>query len=76
MGLWLEHRDDKGTLIERSRFLNGSVTMVQLAEIYGDGSTSAAVFSLKEAVALAKMSSHLPVEKRDWVLRVGLADED
>lgn len=75
MGLWLEHRDDKGKLIERARFLNGSVTLSQLVEITDEGSTEEVCFSLKEAIALAKTSSHLPVERRDWSLRIGFGVE-
>ncbi len=74
MGLWLEHRDDKGNLIERARFYSGHVEMLSLAEIHGDGSTSAARFSLKEGIELAKPSSHLPADKRDWALRVAFDD--
>lgn len=74
MALWLEHRDDKGTLIERARFLNGSVTLLQLIEIT-DEIVDGVCFSLKEAIALAKTSAHLPVERRDWSLRIDLGIE-
>ena len=75
MGLWFEHRDEKGNLADRGRFQSGSVEMLHLVEIHGDGSTSAASFSLKEAMALAKPSAHLPVEKRDWALRISFDDD-
>ncbi len=70
MSLWLEHRDEKGILIEQAQFRDGRVEMLQLVEIHGDGSTSAPTFSLKEALALAKPSSHLPLDKREWALRI------
>lgn len=70
MGLWLEHRDEKGNLIDRARFYDGEVEMLGLVEVHGDGSTSAPTFTLKEAMGLCKPSAHLPVEKRDWALRV------
>lgn len=71
MALWLEHRDDKGTLIDRAQFSGGQVIMHELTDFaYQDGPL---VLSMNEARQLARVSSHLPVEKRDWVLRI--ADE-
>jgi hypothetical protein len=63
MALWLEHRDDKGVLIEGARFFNSSVTLIDQEPM-----------ALKEAVALAKPSAHLPVDKRDWALRIVVDD--
>ena len=63
MGLWLEYRDIEGRLIERERFSNGVVPFV------------ARDIPLEEAVKLARLSSHLPVEKREWVLRIGFGEE-
>lgn len=54
--------------------MSGSVTLYQLVEIHGDGSTSAASFTLKEAIELCKPSSHLPVDRRDWALRISFDD--
>lgn len=70
MGLWLEHRDEKGNLLDRAQFLSGSATLYHLCEVNGDGSTQAPTFTIKQAVELCKLSAHLPVEKRDWALRV------
>lgn len=69
MGLWLEHRDENG-LVERAPFLNGMVSMDELVEYIDDAPAGPAVFSLKEAIALAKPSAHLPREKREWALRI------
>jgi hypothetical protein len=63
MGLWLEHRDESGNLIDRGRFLGGTVTLYEMAE-------EPLTVSADQAMKLAKLSSHLPVEKRDWVLRI------
>lgn len=60
MGLWIENRDDKtGVLVFRARFVGGAVDLP-------DGER----LSVVQAVQLAKLSAHLPAEKRDWVLRV------
>jgi hypothetical protein len=70
MGLWLEHRDEKGTLLDRAQFRDGIVELVHLVEVNGDGSTSCPTFTVKQAVDLAKLSSFLPPERRDWALRI------
>ncbi len=70
MALWLEHRDDKGSLIDRAQFNGGQVILHEMMDFAQEGPL---VLSLNEARQLAKVSSHLPVEKRDWVLRI--ADE-
>ena len=62
MGLWLEHRDEKGTLIERERFVGGVVSLVEHD------------LTLQQAVELCKLSAYLPSEKRDWALRIGFGE--
>jgi hypothetical protein len=58
MGLWLEHRDNEGSLLSSGRFRDGAVDM-------GDG----AVFTIDQARQLARHSTHLPLRRRDRVLR-------
>lgn len=72
MGLWLEHRDEKGNLIDRGQFFGGQVVMPLMGA--GDGTEAALTLTLKQAQELAKMSNGLPAEKRDWVLRVKFSD--
>lgn len=60
MALLLEHRDENGQLVFRSRFVSGSVESPLDFEPLGIG----------QAVQLAKLSAHQPLEKRAWVLRV------
>lgn len=71
MGLWLEHRDEKGNLVDRARFFGGIVMMMEMSD--GD-SEEPLVLSVKQAQELAKMSSHLPAGKRDWTLRIDFGD--
>lgn len=59
MGLWLEQRDESGKVIASGRFSGGTVDL-------GEDR----VFTLEQARQLCRFSSHLPLEKRDWVLRV------
>lgn len=65
MGLWLEQRDDNGKLIASGRFQGGTVDL-------GEGR----VYTIDQVRQLCRFSSHLPLEKRDWVLRIksGLDD--
>lgn len=71
MGLWLEHRDEKGQLIDRACFQGGVVVMSNLTEFFdGMDAGVSPTFTIKDAIALAKLSAYLPVEKRDWALRV------
>lgn len=75
MGLWLEHRDEKGNLIDRGRFFGGRVIMANLVEYIDGGSTEVIPeFTLREAQELCKPSNGLPLERRDWVLRISFDD--
>jgi hypothetical protein len=81
MGLWLEHRDDKGKLLERTRFSGGKVTMTDMVEYVAGSPTDPLrfeplVLTIDEARHLCRASAHLPTEKRDWVMRIGFEDED
>jgi hypothetical protein len=76
MGLWFEHRDESGKLIDRVRFIDGHATLESLHEFVGfapDGEERWKPFivSIKDSVALARTSNYLPLEKREWVLRIG-----
>lgn len=62
MALWLEHRDDKGQIVDRAQFFDGLAV----------GSSFS--FSLEQARQLARVSVHSPLEQRDWVLRIGFDD--
>jgi hypothetical protein len=61
MGLWLEYREN-GVLTEREPFVEGVAEFV------------AAPYTIAQAVQLAKLSAHMPVEKRDWSLRIVFGD--
>lgn len=63
MGLWLEHRDDKGQLIEREPVLGG------MAEFAFEQ------IPIQEALARAKASAGMPLEKREWALRLSFGDQ-
>lgn len=65
MGLHLERRDDSGRLVFRVRS-SGGVFMLP-----DDLDT----LSVEEARGLAKLSAHLPLERRDWALRIGSDDQ-
>lgn len=66
MGLWLEHRDDSGKLLDRERFSNDLVIVSLAAEPFALTAT--------EARVLSRASVHLPIEKREWALRIGFDD--
>ncbi len=63
MALLLERRNEKGELTGWAQFFEGYVL---LKSEEGDDLE----LSVDEARQLAKVSSHLPVEKRDWALRL------
>ncbi len=64
MGLWLEHRTN-GVLDIRERFINGWVATLESDECDG---------SLEHARQLARKSADQPLEKREWVLRIGFGE--
>jgi hypothetical protein len=63
MGLWLEARDDTGKVTFRSRFQGGIIDLYEQESI-----------TVEQAVKLSRLSGHLPLERRDWVLRISFDD--
>lgn len=59
MGLWLEHREN-GVVNIRERFQNGKINTFESEP-----------GSVEEAIKLARQSNDQPLEKREWVLRIG-----
>lgn len=73
----MEHRDDNGNLIDRSKFSEGICVVRGVTK--GDGETSpqpVESLGLKGAIELCRLSNNLPLEKRSWVLRISFGDED
>lgn len=60
MALHLEHRSDDGIIIETGKFVDGSVVLLGV-----DHS-----ITIEEARTLARLSSGLPLEQRNLVLRI------
>jgi len=71
MGLWLEHRDESGTLVDRGRFYGDRVLMQEMPDSQGDGPLE---LTTAEAMALAKTSVHMDLSRRPWVLRLSFDD--
>lgn len=70
MALWLEHRDEKGDLLDQ-------VPCTDKRFIFApDDSGESLVLSIDQARELCRPSNGLPFEKRDWVLRLSFADQD
>lgn len=78
MGLWLEHRDVDGKLTDRVRFVDGHVTLTTIQELasFKDGQEEwkPFVLSSRDAVNLSRPFTHLPLEKREWSLRIGFEE--
>jgi hypothetical protein len=69
MALWLEHRNDKGELLECVRFIGGRTTVCIDAD-------SDLELTVDEGRRLAQLSNHLPLDKREWVLRIDFLPPD
>lgn len=68
MGLWLEHRDENGKLVDRARFNGGIVVMTELPD--AANSDNPLSLTTSQALELAKVSAHEQLSKRAWALRV------
>lgn len=64
MGLWLEHRTN-GVLDYREKFVSGIVWHGIRNECDG---------TIESARKLARQSNDQPLEKREWVLRIGFGE--
>jgi hypothetical protein len=67
MALWIEHRDSDGKLVDRARFEHGCAVLENMSDTDGGVPLD---LTPDEARVLARMSSHLPPEKRSWALRI------
>lgn len=62
MSLWIEIRDSDGNIVTKSRFAKGAATPFERE------------LDIVDAVSLAKSTSALPLEKREYALRINFEE--